>query len=184
MIHRIARFLQHLRRFHGNHQGVAAVEFALLLPVMIVLYIGGVEVTDGLAIKRKVSHISSALSDLVAQDQSLDASEMSAILDAATAMIMPYSASLLSIRATGVSLDSSGKATVLWSQVRNASCQAVATHLTIPAALAQPSTFLVHVEIGYAYTPMVGSHISGPITVSDSFYQRPRLVSKVTAPTC
>jgi Flp pilus assembly protein TadG len=46
-----------LRRpgFTGDQKGVAAVEFALIFPVMMVLYLGSVELLQGISINRQVA---------------------------------------------------------------------------------------------------------------------------------
>ena len=44
-----------LRRFARDRGAVSAMEFAIILPVMLLLYIGGVELGDGLQIQFKVT---------------------------------------------------------------------------------------------------------------------------------
>ena len=44
-----------LRDLARGEGGMAAVEFALILPFMLIAYLGGVEVGDGVAINRKVA---------------------------------------------------------------------------------------------------------------------------------
>ena len=58
------RFAQFLR----DRSGISSIEFSLLLPVMALLFFGGVELTSGLAIDRKVSLVTRTLGDLVSQE--------------------------------------------------------------------------------------------------------------------
>ncbi len=62
---------RHGRRFAGDRKGVSAVEFALILPLMLALYFGGIELGDALTIKRKVTRVTSSLSDLVTQSTTI-----------------------------------------------------------------------------------------------------------------
>ena len=60
----IARMRHILGRFAGDRRGVSAVEFALLAPLMITLYVGCAEVSDGVGADRKVSLTAAALANL------------------------------------------------------------------------------------------------------------------------
>jgi Flp pilus assembly protein TadG len=53
--------------FRRNPRGVAAVEFALILPVGLALFAGAVVLGDAIAIDRKVTLTTRAVTDLVTQ---------------------------------------------------------------------------------------------------------------------
>ena len=90
---RCGRVMTRLRAFGRAAEGLAAVEFALLLPVLLLLYAGCIELTTALALDRKTSRAASTLVDLLAQDaptllagtDAVYTSEVTAIFDAATA---------------------------------------------------------------------------------------------------
>jgi Flp pilus assembly protein TadG len=108
-----------IHRFARDRRGVSAVEFALLAPLMIGLYLGCAEVSDGVSASRKVSLISATLANLSAQVGTISTSDMTNIMDASTAIIAPYAASKLKMTITCLSIDATGKATVKWSATRN-----------------------------------------------------------------
>ena len=166
-----------LRRLAGDRRGVSAVEFALVAPIMIGLYFGVVETSDGVSADRKVSLVTAALANLSAQVSTISSSDMTNILNASSAIVAPYDASKLKITITCISIDSSKKATVKWSVTRNGSANTGT--MTLPSALAVASTQLLLAEASYAYTPIVGYNITGTINLSDKMYMSPRL----TAPT-
>ena len=160
--------------FVRNRSGVAALEFALILPVMLTLYLGGIELSDAFTINRKVTHVTSALADLVTQSKIITNSDMKNILDASAAIIAPYNTGLLHIKVTGVTIDAQSNAKVAWSDARNDTALTPNTPITIPNAVVQPSTFIVVAEIHYAFTPPIGYVLTGTIDVNDKFYLRPR----------
>ena len=80
-----------LRRLMRERRGVSAVEFALILPVMITLFIGGSEVTQGITIKRKVTIATRTIADLVSQDVSVTDADLTAAFAATTTVLAPYS---------------------------------------------------------------------------------------------
>ena len=104
-----------MARFAGDRRGVSAVEFALLAPVMIALYLGLVEISDGIGIDRKVSLTAATLANLTAQATTITTSEMSNILDASSAIVAPYSASKLKMTVSCLNIDSDKNVTVKWS---------------------------------------------------------------------
>jgi len=160
-----------------DQRGVSAVEFALLAPMMIGLYLGCVEISQGVSADRKVSLVSAALANLSAQVTTISASDMTNILDASGAIISPFNASLLKMTVSCLKIDANKNVTVKWSVTRNG--VANSGSMTIPSALAVANSQLLLAEASYAYTPIVGYTISGTLTLSDKMYMSPR----ITAPT-
>src|SRR6266540_3741741 len=73
---------QHLRSLVRDQRGVSAVEFAMLLPLMVTLYLGTVEISQGVGIDRKVTLTTRTVADLTSQVISVTSTEMSSILNA------------------------------------------------------------------------------------------------------
>jgi Flp pilus assembly protein TadG len=182
-----------IRRLARDTRGAAAVEFALVTPLMLTMYFGMVELSSGVAIDRKVTMVSHTLSDLVAQAQTVDNSYISNIFDASSAMITPYLATPLTAKITEVSIDNTGKATVTcsrsWTKSGGVSTgytkNAVVTS-SIPAGLIVNNTSLIWSEVTYLYTPTIGYVVKSAITLSDQFFARPRQSTTVdfSAVTC
>ena len=78
------------KRFAVERRGLAAVEFAALLPVMATLYLGSVEVTTAVAIQRKVDLTARSLADLTSQFTAVSNADMTNILNSSSAIIAPY----------------------------------------------------------------------------------------------
>ncbi len=177
---------RHLVPFVEARSGLAALEFALILPAMLVIYIGGVEVNDAVSIRRKVNHATSTFGDLAAQSSAtVSATDLADYFKAASAILGPYDTTLFKSAVIGVALDSNAKATVAWAQAYNgAACPAKGSAVTLPAKLATANTFLVMVNSSYVYTPKIGYVLTGSYTMNDSVVQQPRLGYALTGPTC
>jgi Flp pilus assembly protein TadG len=173
------RMPQVFRRFARDRRGVSAVEFALLAPLMIGLYLGCAEISDGVGADRKVSLTTATVANLVAQDSSITNAEITNILNASTAIIAPYSANNLKITVSCLNIDSTGRVTVEWSDTRNGTARAVGSAVTIPSALAVPNSHLIFSEVSYTYTPTVGYTITGTLNLSDTMFMTPRLSATV-----
>jgi Flp pilus assembly protein TadG len=165
-----------LSRFTRDRRGVSAVEFAIIAPVMIGLYLGCVEVSDGVAADRKVSLVVDALANLPSEVTTISTANMTDILNAASSIMAPYSSSNLKATVSCLIIDKNGAVTVAWSAATtNGTARAAGSSVTIPAALAVPSSSLLFSEASYAYTPAVGYTISGTLTLSDKMYMAPRI---------
>jgi Flp pilus assembly protein TadG len=172
------RLLRLFGRFGGDRRAVSAVEFALLAPVMITLYLGCVEISDGVAADRKVSLTAAALANLAAQTTTISANDMTNILNAASAIITPYDSTKLKITVSCLSIDANKAATVKWSETRNGTARSIGSGYTFQgatSALDVANTQLILAEASYDYTPIVGTTISGTITLSDRMFMSPRI---------
>ena len=184
-----------VRKFSTDADAVAAVEFAIVAPFMLLLYIGGIELANGMAINVKVSATAHSVTDMVTQNTSLSTAQMQNILTGATAIIAPYpvtgsSSSLLSVTVSEISSDANGNLTLQWSQSYNGTSfgpgRTNLTNLTVPTSLNgtvgnannlnnqnDQVSFIVG-EVSYAYTPNLGYTISGTVNLHDTYWVFPR----------
>jgi Flp pilus assembly protein TadG len=182
---RISGFIGALReklaRFSRDKRGVSAVEFAVILPFMAALYLGGTAVTQGIILKRKVVLVTHTVGDLIARDNTITNTEMTAIFDAAKAVFAPYANNILKIRVASVEVSAGGTATVKWSDAYQWTARAVNSTVTLPAGLNTANSTVIWAEVSYDYTPPVGSAFTGGVmTLTDQLYIRPRLVNAIT----
>src|SRR5712691_1028725 len=104
-----------LVRLAQDRRGVSAVEFAMLLPLMVTLYLGSAEVSQGVGIDRKVTLVSRTVADLASQVSSINNADMTNMLSASSAVIAPYDPTKLKVVVSAVSVDNAGVAKVTWS---------------------------------------------------------------------
>jgi Flp pilus assembly protein TadG len=168
-----------LRHLVGDERGVSAVEFAMLLPLMLSLYLGAVEVSQGIGADRKVTLTARTICDLVSQVQSIGNTDMTNALNASSAVMAPFPASNLKVTVSSVKIDANGKATVDWSDSLNGTARAKGSTVTLPNALNVANTSLVWSEVQYTYKPVIGYVVTGTLTLKDQMYMRPRLSDSV-----
>jgi Flp pilus assembly protein TadG len=185
-----------VRKFSTDADAMAATEFAIVVPFMLLLYVGGVELADGMAINVKVSATAHAVTDMVTQNTSLSTTQMQNILTGATAIIAPYPITggggtlLLSVTVSEISSDANGNLTLRWSQSYNGTSfgpgRTNLTNLTVPTSLngtvgnannpnnQNDQVSFVVGEVSYAYTPNLGYTISGTVNLQDTYWLFPR----------
>lgn len=180
----IRRFRTALKRFPAAEHGIAAVEFALVLPFMALLYLGGFEVMEEISANRQVSLTASTVAEIVSQYSTISASQtMPGILAASTSVLTPFSSSNAVVTVTCITVDSTGKATVAWSQAMNGTGRIAGSTVTLPAALDVPNTTVILGETSYAYTPTIDFLHRNTMTLSSSIYMLPRQPGTITLTT-
>lgn len=175
------RLLGRVARLARHDGGMAAVEFALILPILVVLWIGGVEVTQALSVDRRLNNLAAAVGDLVARSKIVTYGDVDSIFDIAPGAMFPYSQTGLQMRVTAVNMSSAGNATAAWSRAEGTTAYAAnaAMNSLVPATLRVPDTQIIMAEIFYTYSPAVGYVITGDLDLDDRMYFVPRLVAKV-----
>jgi Flp pilus assembly protein TadG len=192
------RPILHLRRLGEDQRAASIIEFALLLPLMLTLYISGTEISQAIGASRKVTIIAHTVADLVAQSstKALAISDVSNALSAAGAIITPYSSGNLSVVVSQVCFDQSGQAKIGWSQATPANkAPAVGTPVTLDPALipSSPPDSCTNPSVAnavcyilgqtiYAYTPQLGYAITGTLNMSDQMILTPRIQSCFNTP--
>jgi Flp pilus assembly protein TadG len=186
----MTEFLPSLRslacRFRDDRRGVALVEFAFILPVMLTLYLGCIAVTIGVSTDRKLSLLTHSLADLVAQDDTIVSTETDDIFLAAKAIMMPHDVTPADIgmRVQSVRIRADRTACVEWSVAPTGllparSVDDVVTS-AIPDDIRVANTTLIWSETKYNYRPVAGDRIVGTsIELTSQNFMRPRLTDVV-----
>lgn len=115
-----SKFRAKITQFRRAHQGAAVVEFALIMPLLLLLYLGTVEGGRLISYDRRLTTVASSLGDLVARhESSLSEAELDDYFTAAAAVVSPMVADTLEQVVTNVLVDDTGDATVAWSRAYN-----------------------------------------------------------------
>ncbi|MGN6100551.1 MAG: TadE/TadG family type IV pilus assembly protein [Devosia sp.] len=170
------------KRFAKAREGVAAVEFALVMPLMLTLYLGSTELTQLINVDERITNIAGTVGDLVARsDGQVTASDLTDYFQAAQAIIAPFSGTSLKQVVSLVYVNSSGVTTVKWSQAYNGgtartvgqpypSSPGIATSMI---AISK-SNYVIVSEASYSYQPLLGLFFRSPFTLYHQNYYLPR----------
>jgi Flp pilus assembly protein TadG len=172
-------------RFARAHKGVAAVEFALIAPVMCTLYFGMVEASDAETANSKMTSVASTAADLVSQDSNITNADMTNIMNCLTTLMSPYSTTNLTVVISSLVDSGNGHVTVAWSDAHGTTARSVGSTVTIPTGLVTSGSggSVIMSEVHYNYSSPAGEAIYGSISMSDVFYSHPRQGATVTRST-
>jgi Flp pilus assembly protein TadG len=174
-----------------DQKGIAAMEFALVVPIMFSLYFMLNETASGMRAARKVTMVSRVMADLSSRAADLSNAAKNDIFSAAVPMMKPYPTTGSGFRLTSIRFDATGKGFVDWSETDGTGLSAFArctptddpfggATISVPAGLKVANTSLILAEAKVKYTPVIGWNITGPIDISDKLFMRPRVADFVT----
>ncbi|MDR6624029.1 pilus assembly protein [Caulobacter segnis] len=171
------------RRFWRDRRGVSAVEFALIAPVLILLYCGLAEMTQAMMAKRRLSSIASSIGDLTAQASQTGPTRMADIFNIGAIIMTPFPTTDLKMCVASVVSDASGKNTVDWSRASATGkddCPAQGAILTdVPVDVLPANRSVILARASYVYSSPIQLVMPSPLTFKRTLYLRPRRVDSV-----
>lgn len=187
------------RVFHTDVSGVAAVEFALLVPILLIMTFGTVELSRALMIHKRFQRATAMVGDLVTREKQLwpadkaDANVTTADAKATLAGIMksvahamsPYSVTPLSLRVYQVwaNLTDPRKTKIEWSyQYPTGATVGCGDSKSVDSGVLIGNGRAIFIEATYTYTPILTNLLPGIIhqsTWSDTMVVMPRDVPSV-----
>ena len=166
--------------FVHDRRGIAATEFAVIVPLMLVLLFSTVEFCSGLAVDRKVSLVARTIANLTSQGTSASTSDLTNFFGAATLIMVPYVQPMYPAPNMTISelyIDpTSGNARVQWSA--GAAPRGLTSVVPIPSSMIAtdptthaiiPNQYIIFSEVNTVYTPTLGNYgmMNAAVTLSD-----------------
>ncbi|MBV8751678.1 MAG: pilus assembly protein [Hyphomicrobiales bacterium] len=183
------------RRFLASTRAAIAIEFALVLPMLVLLLLATIDAGRAIAIYMKVRAAAYALDAMTAQYPSVQDDDLQLISGGAAKVLAPYPSGPTGLRISQVEITTAGPK-VAWSFALNMTPYVYNTsnNIQVPTKLGGTTTpnnacdpttytagnappkgcYLSLAEVQYTYTPLFVQFITGPITLSDSIWMAPR----------
>ena len=175
------RLMERFSKFGAARKGVAALEFAILLPMMVFLLLGAVDLIDALETNRRAQNVAASLADVVARDTEISNSEVSGLWSAVSVLTYPGADTAMSERISSILVNAAGAtANVVWSEGHNGSSpRAANSTVTLPAQMMTPSTGVIMSETTYHYQSPMSFLFAGTVDFTHTVYRRARLVDPI-----
>lgn len=184
--------LSFLRRFFRNEQAIAVVEFAMVLPVLMILFYGVVEVTRYILITQKVEKLAHAVADMTTQEHVATTAALNQVLAAAPDIMNPYAISTNGkiIITSLYRVAGANQATVNWRYTGGGTLAGVTSQLgSVGATPTMPTGFtfeqrenVIAAEVFYQFSPLISNRFFGTVTVYRAAFYKPRFGELITAP--
>ncbi len=189
--------------FLRDRRGVAALEFALVAPLLFAFYFLTLEFSQGIHTSKKLSRAASMIGDLAAQQPSITPSEADAIMKIGGAIMKPYNRSEPTITLTAIEVtdEDTPQAKIAWSrELKDGSTGPGLpkdSNTTIPQELMKKGAFYIRATTSLGYKPIISHSSTGQKTLgitamagldnlqmSERYYLRPRMSSSIPCSDC
>jgi Flp pilus assembly protein TadG len=164
----LSRLISRFRSLLRDRSGIAAVEFALLAPVLMLMTFGTFEITRALIVHKRFQKATAMIGDLVAREQQLGANstdaknQLDAMMIAAVQAMAPYSSSPLQMGIYQFRANSTDatKTRIEWAYAYNymiiQPCSLTYTsNKLVPANLISKGDAAIIVDAKYQFSPLL-----------------------------
>jgi Flp pilus assembly protein TadG len=180
----VSRLNAKLCEFAQLATATAAVEFATVLPLMLIAYIGSIEIGSGVTADHKLANLSLTLANLTAETtKALQDADVNAIFNAAAAVLAPYDYTQAGMVISSIVFDGSNppNAYVVWSNATGPGATALKpdckTNLSttlVPTNLRTANGSVILGQAYFPYKPAMGYVVTGTISLADVNFMAPR----------
>jgi len=164
-------------RFISDERGSILVETALVLPILVLIFVGMVEFSEAFMVKRKAGAVASATADLVAQASRVSAADLADISSIANNLMQPYPAGPLIVLVECVTADANGNPLVTWSWSSPASAAKpkAGDPYPLPDGLIGANESIIVTQTSYTFTPPIAQFLTDGVQFNSTAYFKPRL---------
>ncbi|EJT02400.1 hypothetical protein RCCGE510_27906 (plasmid) [Rhizobium sp. CCGE 510] len=174
-------------RLTRDRTAASGVEFALVLPLLVMLLFGTVDLGHALTVSRKIDEIASTTGDMISQQNTWSTSDVTKLLSGASFILQPYDTTGLTITVTVNDIGKTGNATVNWSAAFNTTAlkSGTASVIEIPSQIQDQGVQVVLTRVQYKLTTPVSAFFSSftgqtGYSFDQHFFNRPRTSDTIT----
>jgi Flp pilus assembly protein TadG len=169
-------------RLGGDRAGTAGIEFAIVLPLMLVLSVVALEATLAIMASMCLTNAAESVADLVAQQNSANWS-VSNVCTAAQLSMTPLPGAPLQVAIASVTNNNGSGGSLDWQDTSCGNAASISNPTSLAASLIpDKGDSVVVVQATYQYTSPIQYLFTTVINMSQNSFQRPRNGSSVPAP--
>lgn len=174
-----------------GEQGIAAMEFAMVAPMLVLIFLGGYEINRYIQIAQKVDNVAYTVADVVSQQTSITNNQLAVYMEAATQLMQPltFGSSGVVIVTSVYRASGSANAVVQWRYTGGGTLSRTSTLGNVGATATLPSGFTLNqrdnviiVEVYYVFNPIMSGYVLSQTDIYKRAIFKPRLGALTTTP--
>jgi Flp pilus assembly protein TadG len=171
-------------RFARSQKGVAAIEFAMIIPMMFFLFVGCIEFSQAITVDRRITQVASSTADLIAREKTMTTAKVEGIMQIIDYLMEPYDPAELKVTVLNVVADiaDATRTKVCWSYNHNGGTHnyTAGQSYSLPLGIVEAGNSVIVAEVTYNYIPLIFHYfITSAFPLEEKFYLKPRLSSYV-----
>ena len=172
---------QRLRRFAREDRGVAALEFAIIAPLLMVpLLLGSVDLIDVMGANKRAQNAAAPLADVVARDTEISNAELTSLWRGLDVLMYPNDPGTMEIRISSISIVNASTARVVWSEGHGGMAARTANStVSLDSRMMNVGSSVIMVESVYKYDAPLGFLFQNQVRMTHDAYRRSRLVDPI-----
>lgn len=161
--------------FRKDERGAAAVEFALMLPILVTLQLGSVELVRAFEAQRRIAHVAAAMADVISQGRTTTTADLTDAMNAGSVLVSPLPTANMGLRISSMT-NTNGVVGVDWTQN---------SHWTQAGQPSLPNGYLasgesaIVADVSYDYASPIRYVLPNTLHFVRHAYVRPRLSKQV-----
>jgi Flp pilus assembly protein TadG len=168
------------RRFLKNRRGIAAMEFALVSPMILFVTLGAFDLVELMHANKRVENVAASIADVVSRDIAITDAELNDIMGSTRPLMSPLSDAGMGVRLTSATVTAANRAEVVWSEAKGGLSRFnQGASIDVPEPVGETGTGVIIVTVHYSWSPPLGMITGGARTIEHSEYRRPRIADPV-----
>jgi Flp pilus assembly protein TadG len=166
------KLIAFLRRFKQERDGTAAVESALVFPLLIFLLLATYDMGNAIITDQKVIRSSQVVGDLITRERTVNSAVVNEAVLAGQLALLPNSTATYGVDIVSIRFNDEAEPEIVWRETRNMTANADVLNSVLP--LAEENSGVVVTTIQYSFRPLFGNFIFGDISMEEVAFNRGR----------
>ncbi len=161
-----------ISRWFREEHGMAAVEMAMVFPIMLVLFVGVIDVGNAILANQKTIRASQVVADLLARENLASDADISEAIEAGRLALEPLNLASFGVDIISIRFDEDEASEIVWRETVNMT--PVSNPLSDVSALEDSNEGVLMVAVQYDFEPMFAGFVIDTVEMQEVAFSRGR----------
>ena len=172
MINIRAQFSKFISRWSSSEDGVAAVEAALIFPILLTLLLGVFDMGNGILANQKAIRASQIVADLITRERTVNATDINEAIEGGRLAFETMTSDTYGVDIVSIRFDDDAVPEIVWRETRNMT--PMVDVLDRVESMAEENNGVVVVSVKYNFEPLFAGFVVNEIPMQEIAFARGR----------